>query len=163
MFVSFSMLLFFFCFLLLLLHTRTCLFMHMFTHAHVYTIHYIELLKVHLMVKSACLYLLLFAFGCLSKKKGVHSEFPIWKRLFRSCGCETSKKEFKQWLSRNCHGSRFGLVVNALDFNWECFLLLVTFLCWAASSNLGETLEFLFLKVKVVRLSWNFFRQQSQA
>ena len=87
----------------------------------------------------------------------------ILKHSFRSYGCERSRKEFSQWLSPKFYGSQFGLVVNALDFNWKCFLLLVTFLCWAASSNLGETLEFLFLKVKVLRLSWNFFRQQSQA
>ena len=35
-------------------------------------------------------------------------------------------------------------------------------LCQFVSSSLGETLEFLFLKVNVLRLSWNFFRQQNQ-
>ena len=161
MFVSFPLLMFILLLLLLLLsHT------YMLVYAHVYTrtcLHH-SLYRASQGLSDGEIRMSLSSFVRIWQPlKEERCSLRIWKRSFRSCGCERSRKKFKQWLSRVCHGSRFGLVVNALDFNWECFLLLVTFLCWAASSNPGETLEFLFLKVKVLRLSWNFFRQQSQA
>ena len=81
--------------------------------------------------------------------------------------CEARRRS-SDWISLDLNerkyqaklSSRFGQVVNTLNFTFRDDKVS---LCQVASSNLVETIEFLFLKVNMLRLIWNFFRQQSQS